>query len=305
MNHKSFNKAVSIVTLVFFLGTPISTFALTAQEIATRIIALQAIQNPSADQSQLLATLLLLQQSQNQQQPYYGQGQQPQNGAGNGLGQALLLSSVLGNQGQNGSGINPLLLASAIGGGAGAGSGGPLGSVSQALTLTGALTGNMGLLIAGMITSMIGGLVGGAGGTPQRGAVDEQYVAPGQAGPSGAGGYNPYYTTPTPVPTATPTPVTACKESIFIVKNTTVTPNVVSPYPNDRTLSIKQNECVLAINQDSNDHTVNVREQGQTAVKKSASITKETAQILRFETKKTYTLCIDSATTACSTVAVQ
>ncbi len=313
--HKNFLTFASIFTLVFFLGTPLSAFALTAQQ-TQQLATLLVLQQSGAITPQDAQTLLLLQQLQRQQQPYYGQqpysgyGQQGYGagGGGGGLAQGLLLSSVLSGQGGGlgggAGGINPLLLAGVLGGGGfGGGGGGALGGVSQGLMLGGMLSGNMGLLIAGMITNMIGGLVGGAGGTPQRGAVDEGYVAPGQAGPYGAGGYNPYYTTPTPIPAAAP--VASCEKTIFIVKNTTVTPNVVSAYPNDRTLSIKQNECVLVINQESDDHTVKVREQGQDAVKKSVSITKQTAQILRFETKKTYTLCVDSATTACSTVAVQ
>lgn len=326
MNQKSFNKAVSIVTLVFFLGTPIGVFAQTYQQLQQQIQALQiqvtTLQSgPQANQpqtqSQVQALQLQIQQLQQQQQyvnqypqqPYYGGGSQ-QGGAGNALGQLGFLS-MLGGLGSGGAagGNNQLLsglaIGSMLGGGGfgGAGGGGPLGSVSQALTLAGALSGNVGLMLAGMITSMIGGLVGGAGGTPQRGAVDEGYVAPGQAGPYGAGygsgGYNPYYS---PVPTATPVPVASCEKTIFIVKDTTVTPNTVKPYPT--AVEIPQNQCVLAINSDTGaSHTVQVKEQD--TVKATQSIDKEKSHIFRFENKKTYTLCVDAVAAACTTVTVK
>lgn len=198
------------------------------------------------------------------------------------------------------------------GGGFGGGGGGPVGMVGQALTMAGMLSGNMGLMMGGMITSMIGGFTGGAGGgyggTPQQGYVDEQYVAPGQAGPYGAGyGASPYYPTPTPanIPriTPTPTPVASCAKSIFIVKDTTVTPNVTKPYP--VTVDIAQNECVLALNSDASLHRVQASLQGQDAIIADQNINSQASHIFRFATKNTYTLCVDTSATACTTVTVR
>lgn len=179
-------------------------------------------------------------------------------------------------------------------GGAGGG-GGPAGQVGQVLTLVGALTGNMGLLIAGMITSMVGGL---GGSTPQQGAVDERYVGQGQGYGNGGGG-NPYYPTPTPVvnPVAS-----TCTSSVFIVKDTTATPNVTKPYP--ATATVAQNNCVLAINSDTAAHTVKIKKQGETATVEQV-VAASASHIFRFAAKNTYTLCVDNVATACTTVTVQ
>lgn len=325
MNQRSFNKTVSIVTLIFFLGTPLGVFAQISyeayevQRLQAEVQSLQARPNQDtaiqAEIQRLQGRIQVLQQQiQNGNQRYSNGGTWAQNpnsqggGGANGLGQALLLSSVLGGQGGAGAGgLNPAMLGLAMMGGGGGlgggGGGGPLGSVSQALTMAGALSGNMGLLLAGMITSMIGGLAGGAGSTPQRGAVDEQYVAPGQAGPYGSGGYNPYYATPTPFAGATPVPSAACAKSIFIVKDTTVTPNVTKPYPT--AIEIPQNQCVLAINSDSAQHSVQAKAQGSDAVITTQSILNQQSHIFRFPDKKTYTLCVDATSAACTTVTVK
>ena len=285
MQHRSF-KIVSILTLFFFLATPISVFAQVNQQTAQ------------------LQQLLLLQQLQGNQQ----------GGAGNALGQLGFLS-LLGGQGGLG-GNNQLLTGAALGGlmggggfgggGGGGGGGGPVGIVGQALTLAGALSGNMGLIIGGMITSMIGGFVGGGmGATPQRGTPDEQYVAQGQAGPYGSGGSSPYYPTPTPGTSGGQggSSSTACQESIFIVKDTTVTPNVVKPYPTTKTIS--QNGCVLAINSDSASHSVQAKRQGSDAVVSQQTIDQQKSHSFRFPDKNTYTLCVDGNASACTTVTVQ
>ncbi|MEK7499741.1 MAG: hypothetical protein AAB649_03995 [Patescibacteria group bacterium] len=203
-------------------------------------------------------------------------------------------ASAAGGLGGIGAG---LLIGQMLGGAGGAGGGGgPAGQVGQVLSLVGALTGNMGLLIAGMITSMMGGLAGGS--TPQQGAVDEQYVGQGQGYGNGGGG-NPYYPTPTPVPGSGQA---ACTSSVFIVKDTTVTPNITKPYP--ATSSIAQNSCVLAINSDTAAHTVKIKKQGETTTQ-DQSVGASASHIFRFSTKNTYTLCVDSVTAACTTVTVQ
>lgn len=254
---KSSFKTVAVLSLFFFLATPISVFALGSCPGG----------NCGAGSGNSGAGGL------------FGGG--GGDGVG-GLGAGLLIGQMLGSQG-------------------GAGGGGPAGQVGQVLSLVGALTGNMGLLIAGMITSMIGGLAGGA--TPQQGAVDEGYVGQGQGYGSGGGGGNPYYPTPTPA-TASPTPVAAaCTSSVFIVKDTTVTPNVTKPYP--ATSSIAQNNCVLAINSDSASHTVQVKKQGETAASATQAVAASASHIFRFAAKSTYTLCVDGVSNACTTVTVQ
>lgn len=279
MQHRSF-KIVSILTLFFFLATPISVFAQVNQ------------------QTQQLQQLLLLQQLQGNQQ----------GGAGNALGQLGFLS-LLGGQGGLG-GNNQLLTGAALGGlmggggfGGGGGSG-PVGIVGQALTLAGALSGNMGLIIGGMITSMIGGFVGGGmGATPQRGTPDEQYVAQGQAGPYGAGSSSPYYPTPSPSAGSGQSTASTCKESIFIVKDTTATPNITKPYPNTKT--INQSDCVLAINSDSASHKIQAKKQGSNTIITEQTIDREKSHAFRFPDKNTYTLCVDGNASACTTVTVQ
>jgi hypothetical protein len=226
-------------------------------------------------------------------------------GGGNGLAQGLLLGSLLNQQGGGGQNAG-LLAALALGGGGGlgggaGGAGGAPAKVGQVLTLLGALTGNMGFLIAGMITSMIGGL---GGATPQQGAVDERFVGPGAGfGSGGSGANSPYYPTPTPqAPTPTPA-AAACNESIFIVKDTTATPNVTKPYPTST--SVAKNSCVLAINSDSVSHAVQVKEKDKSDVITTQTISGTQSHIFRFPEKKTYTLCVDSSASACTTVTVQ
>ncbi len=316
MNQKSFNKIFSIVTLVFFLGVPLSAFAFTPADLQ-RLLALQVLERAGTitpEQREIL-TLLTLAQSQqqfsqnqfnnrNQQQNFGGQQQ-----GGNNQFQNLAMLSAIG--GPQGGGINPLLFAGALSGGGPPGGGGALGSVSQALTLAGALTGNMGLLLAGMITSMLGSLGGGAGATPQRGNVDEQYVAQGQRfgsggnaqGHFGAGGQNPYYTTPDPQPNATATPAPSCSQIIFIVKDTTVNPAVTKPYP--ATATISQNDCVLALNTDAVAYGVTIQPTSQTtgAALAIEQVAARASHIFRFATKNTYKFCISSS--ACSVITVQ
>lgn len=225
-------------------------------------------------------------------------------GGGQGAGAAGGLFGGGGGGGEGLGGIGAGLLIGQMLGGAGGGGGGPAGQVGQVLSLVGALTGNMGLLIAGMITSMMGGLAGGA--TPQQGQVDEGYVGQGRGYGNGGGG-NPYYPTPTPVSgntSPTPTPVaTACSASVFIVKDTTVTPSVARSYP--ATTSIAQNNCILAINSDTAGHTVTFKKQGDSGVTVEQSVAASSSHIFRFSTKNTYTLCIDSVANICSTVTVQ
>lgn len=226
----------------------------------------------------------------------------------NGFGQGVLLGSLLNDQ--NGGGQNAGLLAAlALGGGGGLGGGangggGAAGQVGQVLSLLGALTGNMGFLIAGMITSMIGGL---GGATPQQGAVDEQYVGQGAGfGSGGSGLNNPYYPTPAPQAPA-PTPAaSACAASIFIVKDTTVTPNVTKPYPT--TTSVAKDGCLLAINSDSASHVMELKKKNNTdyvANDRFTTIAGSQSHIFRFPAKNTYTLCVDSSASACTTVTVQ
>lgn len=204
-----------------------------------------------------------------------------------------------GNTNNSGfGGMNPLLLMMMMQGGRGglgSGSGaGGVGQVGQFLALAGLLSGNMGLAMAGLLTSMLGSLsgAGGQGATPQTGQVDEQYVGPGQGGPSGIGGNanNPYYTTPTPNPSTSPAP--SCSQSIFIVKDTTATPATTKPYPDK--VSISQSDCALVINTDSTSHSLG-----------GNSVDAQNSKIFRFGTKKTYNMCIDSSTTACTAVTVQ
>lgn len=257
---------------------------------------------------------------------------------------------LFGGGGSGGGGglesiIAPLALASAFGGlgrgGAGAGGlgggGGGGGQIGQALTLAGALTGNMGLLMAGLIMSMLGGL--GGGNTPQQGNVDERYVGQGQgygngggsygngygnqgygngygnqgygSGYAGGQGYNPYYPTPNPIPgTVVNAPNTAaCNQSLFIVKDTTVTPNDIKPYPSS--ISITQNQCVLAINTDNtSSHQVTVRAQSTSSVNAGQSIGVASSHIFRFSRTGGYTMCVDGADSytaipGCTVVTVQ
>jgi len=253
---KSSFKVVAIVSLFFFLATPISVFAQCGPNGC-----------PGSGGSKNAGA--------------FGAGGDQLSG----VAQGFLLSQVLGG---GRGGLGGL-------GGAGGGGGGPAGQVGQVLTLVGALTGNMGLLIAGMITSMVGGL---GGSTPQQGAVDERYVGQGQGYGNGGGG-NPYYPTPTPVvnPVAS-----TCTSSVFIVKDTTATPNVTKPYP--ATATVAQNNCVLAINSDTAAHTVKVKKQGETATVEQA-VAASASHIFRFAAKSTYSLCVDSVSTACTTVTVQ
>ena len=67
MNQRSFNKAVSIVILALFLATPLSAFALTAQQ-AQQLATLLVLQQSGAITPEQAQTLLLLQQLQQQQQ---------------------------------------------------------------------------------------------------------------------------------------------------------------------------------------------------------------------------------------------
>jgi hypothetical protein len=171
---------------------------------------------------------------------------------------------------------------------------GGLGGMRQFLALAGLLSGNMGLAMAGLLTSMLGGLsgAGGQGSTPQTGKVDEQFVAPGQGGPSGLAGNanSPYYTTPTPNPSASPTP--SCSQSIFIVKDTTANPVTTKPYPT--AITIPQTDCALVINTDTANHSLS-----------GNNVDLQTSKIFRFGTKKVYNMCIDASTTACTAVTVQ
>ncbi len=312
MQYRSFKKTLTVFTLFFFLATPISVFAqgLTSAQVQ-QLIQLQALQRTgalTAQDAQLLQTLTLLQQQQYPQQ--FGQQQGFGQGAGNALGQLGFLS-LLGGQGGLG-GNNQLLTGAALGGlmggggfgGGGGGGGGPVGMVGQALTLAGALSGNMGLIIGGMITSMIGGFVGGGmGATPQRGTPDEQYVAQGQAGPYGSGSSSPYYPTPSPPAGSGQSTASTCKESIFIVKDTTATPNITKPYPNTKT--INQSDCVLAINSDSASHKIQAKKQGSNTIITEQAIDREKSHAFRFPDKNTYTLCVDGNASACTTVTVQ
>lgn len=224
------------------------------------------------------------------------------NPGGGGQGASALGGLFGGGGGGEGlGGIGAGLLIGQMLGGAGGGGGGPAGQVGQVLSLVGALTGNMGLLIAGMITNMLGGLAGGA--TPQQGAVDEGYVGQGQGyGNGGGGGGNPYYPTPTPAPGTGGNQAT-CTSSIFIVKDTTATPNVTKPYP--ATSSIAQNNCVLAINSDTAAHSMQVKKQGESTASATQSVAASASHIFRFATKGVYTLCVDAVSTTCSTVTVQ
>ncbi|MDA1168952.1 MAG: hypothetical protein O3A36_01280 [bacterium] len=260
MQKSSFKSFVAALSLFFFLATPISVFAQGSCPGGN-------CNAGAGGQSAGAAGGL------------FGGGAGGGEGLG-GIGAGLLIGQMLGGQGGLG----------------GAGGGGPAGQVGQVLTLVGALTGNMGLLIAGMITSMMGGLAGGA--TPQQGQVDEGYVGQGRGYGRGGGG-NPYY--PTPTPTQAPTAST-CTSSVFIVKDTTVTPNVTKPYP--ATSSIAQNNCVLAINSDTASHTVQIKKQGETTTQDQA-VAASASHVFRFTSKNTYTLCIDSVSTACTTVTVQ
>lgn len=200
--------------------------------------------------------------------------------------------------GQNGlGGMSPLLLMMMMQGGRNGSTSGGTGGLAQAgqfLALAGLLSGNMGLAMAGLLTSMLGGLAGGAGGgagsTPQTGQVDEQYVAPGAGGPAGVAANSPYYTSPSPTPTASTAP--ACSQSIFIVNDTTASPATTKPYPS--TLTIPQSDCALVINTDAADHSLS-----------GNSVTAKTSQIFRFATKKVYKMCVDASTTACTAVTVQ
>lgn len=221
------------------------------------------------------------------------------------------LAGLFGSGAQGGLDPMSLLLGGVLGGGLGGGGfggagagggGGGAGQVGQVLTLVGALTGNMGLLMAGMITSMLGGLAGGS--TPQTGSVDEQYVSQGQSfGSGGSGLYSPYYPTPTPgAPSPTPA-ASACSATIFIVNDTTVNPNVTKPYPS--TTSVTQNNCVLAINTDTVKQAVTIQPTSQTsgAALAITEVAPGASHIFRFSTKNTYKFCISPS--ACSNVTVQ
>ena len=181
--------------------------------------------------------------------------------------------------------------------GSSAGGAGGAGQAGQFLALAGLLSGNMGLAMAGMLMSMLGGLAssagGGAGSTPQTGTVDEQYVAPGQAGPSGVAANSPYYTAPSTSPTPSTSPAApACSQSLFIVKDTTVNPATTKPYP--ATESIAQSDCLLVINADAASHSLG-----------GNSVAAQASQIFKFQTKKVYKMCIDNSTTACTSITVQ
>lgn len=293
MQKRSF-KIVSSLVLFFFLATPFSAFAQLNSGQSQQLLTLIALQQSGAITPEQTQQLLVLQALQNNQQ---GAG-------GNNLAQGVLLGSLLNNQE---GGQNPGLLAALALGGGGFGAGGAGGQIGQALSLLGALTGNMGFLIAGMITSMIGGL---GGATPQQGTPDEQYVGQGTGyGSGGSGLNNPYYPTPTPRPSQSPTPTpaaTACAASIFIVKDTTVTPNVTKPYP--AAISVAQNGCVLAINADPTSHTLELKKKNNvdyTAADRFTNIAGSQSHIFRFSAKNTYTFCVDSSASACTTVTVQ
>ncbi len=225
---------------------------------------------------------------------------------GNGLAQGILLGSLLSNQDGNGQNNTGLLTALALSGGLGGRGGlggGAGGQLGQSLTLLGALTGNMGLLIAGMLSSMLGGLAGGS--TPQQTAVDEQYVGQGQGygTTNGTGANNPYYPTPTP---ATQPPVAACTASMFIVKDTTVTPNVTKPYP--AASSVAKNGCVLAINADAASHVMELKKKNNVdyvAADRFTTIGGTQSHTFRFSASGTYSFCVDSSASACTTVTVQ
>ncbi|MEO6077831.1 MAG: hypothetical protein ABIP54_03520 [Candidatus Andersenbacteria bacterium] len=197
-------------------------------------------------------------------------------------------------------GMNPAMLLllmqggrSGLGGG-GSGGGGGVAQIGQFLALAGLLSGNMGLAMAGLLTSMLGGLsgAGGQGSTPQTGKVDEQYVAPGQAGPNGVAGNanSPYYATPSP--SASVAPTASCSQSIFIVKDTTATPVTTKPYPTS--ITIPQTDCALVINTDTVSHSLS-----------SNTVDAQTSKIFRFGTKKVYNMCIDASASACTAVTVQ
>ncbi len=257
MNTRSFNKIVSVTTLALFLVTPSLAFA-------------QCSGGSCSSGGGA---------SQNTAGGLFG-------GGAGGIDPSMMMMLPLLMSGGRGG----------LGGGLGGGQGGA-GQIGQFLTLAGLLSGNMGLAMAGLLTSMLGGLAGagGQGATPQQGRVDEQYVAPGQAGPGGIAANNPYYTVPTPSPASTsptPTPAPACSQSIFIVKDTTANPATTKPYPT--TLTIPQADCALVINADTASHSLG-----------GNSVAAQASQIFRFGTKKTYKMCIDASTTACTSVTVQ
>lgn len=307
MNKKSFtNKALSVAMLLLFLVTPAGAFAQFTTANYEQLIFLQALEQSGEideEQAAQLQQLLILQQLQNQ----------PGQGNNNALQNYALLQALNGS----GEGIDPATLSLAMMGGGnlggafgqgqqGGGAQGALGKIGQGLSMAGALSGNMGLTMIGMIMSMMGGL---GGATPQRGAVDEQYVGQGQARPQGMGSggnavaNNPYYATPTPKPNPVSTPAAAqCKESLFLVKDTTATPVATKSYP--ATITIAKDECVLALNSDSAAHTVTVRQQGKTDVVAAQQVSASQSRIFRFPTRNVYALCVD-ATTACTLVTVQ
>ncbi len=284
MNPCTFNKkAVGIIMLVVFLGTPISAFAQLTSAQSQQLLTLVALQQSGAISPAQVQQLLLLQQLQQPQQ----QPGQPQSAFDPTIAMALMMQGGQQQGGQSGQG----------------GGQNPSAMIGQALTIAGLLSGNMGLVIAGMLTSMMGSLAGGAGGqgaTPQQSSVDEQYVGQGHGFPTGgnaqgnfgAGGQNPYYTTPSPRPTPSTAPVAACSQTIFIVKDTTVNPVVTKPYPNK--LTIPQSDCALVINTDTASHSLG-----------GNSVDAQTSKIFRFGTKKVYSMCIDASTTACTAVTVQ
>lgn len=220
----------------------------------------------------------------------YGAGFGGQPGVSNDFTQGALFGSLFNNGNQGGLG------------GPNQGGGAQFG---QGLSLAGALTGNIGLMIVGQLMSMLGGLAGGA--TPQQGAVDEQYVGQGQRFGSGNGAsygaYDPYYTTPTSPSTDSGQAALACASSLFILKDTTATPNMTKPYPDK--MSVLKDGCVLAVNADTAPHNIEVKKQGQAVVSNNEAIAASSSHIFRFSAKNTYTLCVDSSSSACTTVTVQ
>ncbi len=211
--------------------------------------------------------------------------------------------------GQGGAGgIDPMsfmmgnLMGGGNGGGIGGGNQGGGAQIGQGLSLAGALTGNIGLMIVGQLMSMLGGLAGGM--NPQKTAVDEQYVGQGQAFGNGNGSnfgaFDPYYNAPT---TPNSSSAAACTSSIFIIKDTTVTPNTTKPYPD--TTSVTRGGCVLAINSDTASHNVEVKKEGKNTVAANEAIAASSSHIFRFSVKDTYTICVDSVASACTTVTVK
>ncbi len=294
-------KAVTLGILLVLFATPFSAFAEFTATNYEQLIYLQALQDAGTideDQAAQLQQLLILQQLQ---------GQQGSSNGNSALQNYALLQALNGANGD--SNINPALLSMAmLGGGTlgnnnGGNNGGVFSQIGQGLSLGGMLSGNIGLTMIGMIMSMLGGL---GGATPQRGPVDEQYVAPGQAGPNKFGGKgsaadSPYYTAPASKQPQTSTAST-CKQSLFLVKDTTTNPVITKAYPSS--ITVAKDECVLAINSDDASHSVQAKQQGKNDVAANQQIASKQSHVFRFSSRNTYSLCVDSGTT-CTTVTVQ